>query len=269
MNGRPRLGAKLPGRGSLPVDLPTALPPALLAAALWAIFAWVVLDFGSLASILEPVAPGKRLFVERDPLPVLALRHLALSFGPSLASLAIAFPAGLASFGRRGVGELADRAASFGEAFPTVALMALLVPSLGYGPAPVAVALALYGVLPILRATVAGLGAVPAEVVEAARGMGMSEGQAMFRVRLPIALPSIIQGARVCLVVNVAAATVGAAVGAGGLGVPIVSGIRSFDPLLILKGSIPAALLALAVDASLRAAERLLPLAQARAAKAR
>jgi osmoprotectant transport system permease protein len=83
----------------------------------------------------------------------------------------------------------------------------------------------------------------------------MSESAIVARVRIPLALPLLVQGLRVSLVTNVAAATIGATVGAGGFGVPIVSGIRSFDALLILKGSIPVALLALFADALVRAFE--------------
>lgn len=247
---------------------PPAAGQAAIALGLWALFALAVFRFDILAALLEPIAPGKRLFVERDPLPTLALRHLALAFGPSLASLAVAFPLGMLAYRLPGLGDLADRAASFGETFPTVALIAILVPALGYGQAPVAAALALYGLLPILRGTVAGLRAVPAEALEAARGVGMSAAQSLARVSLPLAMPLVLQGLRVALVVNVAAATVGAAVGAGGLGVPIVSGIRSFDALLILKGSIPAALLALAVDSSIRGAEKALDRARPNPARA-
>ena len=225
--------------------------------ALALVLAWTVFRFEDLARILAPIAPGKRLFVERQSLPALAAQHLALCAATSLAAFAIAFPLGLlASRGSsRHLREALDGTAAFGETFPTAALIALLVPALGYGTAPVALALALYGILPILRNTLAGLGSTPPEVLDAARGMGMTEGQALLRIRLPLALPLVLQGLRVSLISNIAAATIGAAVGAGGLGVPIVSGIRSFDTLLILKGSIPVALLALTADAALRAIE--------------
>jgi len=228
--------------------------PAMVLAAL---FLWTVFRFESLATLLEPIAPGKRLFVERQGLPELALQHLALSLGTSLASLALAFPLGLAAArdGAEELRDLVDRAAAFGETFPTAALIALLVPALGYGSLSVAIALVLYGLLPILRNTISGIRGVGAEIIDAARGLGMSERAILARVRLPLALPLLVQGLRVSVVTNIAAATIGAAVGAGGFGVPIVSGIRSFDTLLILKGSIPVALLALLADSLLRAFE--------------
>lgn len=228
--------------------------PALLLALL---FAWTVFRFDDLAALLAPIASGKRLFVEREPLYQLALQHLVLTATTCTAAFAIAFPLGLLiSRGEaHALGEFADKAASFGETFPPVALMALLIPFSGYGFAPVAIALVAWSILPILRNTVAGLAGASAETIDAAWGCGMSETQVLTRIRLPLALPLVIQGLRVSLVTNIATATLGAVVGAGGFGVPIVSGIRSFDPLLILKGSIPVALLALFCDATLRAVE--------------
>jgi osmoprotectant transport system permease protein len=232
--------------------------PAVL---LGLVLAWILFRFEDLAALLAPIAAGKHLFAEREGLPTLALQHLALSAGTSLVSLALAFPLGsLASLeGAEDFRDLVDRTAAFGESFPSVALIALLVPVLGYGNAPVAIALALYGILPVLRNTITGLRGVSPEIVDAARGLGMSGGQVFRRVRLPLALPLVVEGFRVSVVTNIAAATIGAAVGAGGLGVPIVSGIRSFDAILILKGSLPVAVLALLADNLLRALEAGLP----------
>ncbi|MBN1519327.1 MAG: ABC transporter permease [Spirochaetales bacterium] len=229
-----------------------AVAPAALLAGL---FFFTVFRFDDIAALIEPLAPGKRLFVERESLPVLACQHAALAFGTSLAAFLVAFPLGLftAVAASGGLTGAIDKFAALGETFPTVALMALLVPALGYGTPPVALALGLYGILPVVRNTVAGIRSVSADSIDAARGLGMTDTQILLKVRLPLAAPLIIQGLRISLVVNIAAATVGAAVGAGGLGVPIVSGIRSFDTLLILKGSLPVALMALASDSALKA----------------
>jgi osmoprotectant transport system permease protein len=83
----------------------------------------------------------------------------------------------------------------------------------------------------------------------------MDERQILKRLRLPLAMPLVLQGLRISLLINISAATIGAAVGAGGLGIPIVSGLRSFDPVLILQGSLPVACLALFVDSALRRME--------------
>jgi osmoprotectant transport system permease protein len=220
------------------------------AIAFGALFLWSVFRFSDVELLLSPFVTGKGVFTERDPLPALALQHVLLSFGSALASFAIAFPLGLYASGptKARARDLIERAATFGETFPTAALIALLVPSLGYGYAPVALALVAYGALPILRNTLSGLDGASADAIDAARGLGMTDAQALLRVRLPGAAPLILEGVRVALVIDVAAATIGAAVGSGGFGVPIVSGLRSFDALLVLKGALPVAFLALAAD---------------------
>lgn len=232
----------------------SGLGPAFAFAAL---FGLCVFRFDLVEALIAPVAVRKTVFADRESLAVLALQHLALTAATSAASFAAAFPLALLAFraGSRHLRELFLKLAAFGESIPTPALIALLVPALGYGFPPVALALFLYGLLPVFRNTISGLEATPPEALEAARGCGMTERQTLFRVRLPHAAPLVIQGARVSLVVNTAAATVGAAVGAGGLGVPIVAGIRSFDTVLVLKGALPVALLALAIDAALRTLE--------------
>lgn len=179
--------------------------------------------------------------------------------GGALLAAAAAFPLGLLAAARGGaVALLAERAAGLAQTFPSVALLALLVPAVGYGALPALAAVALYCFFPVFRATLSGLAAAPPELVEAARGLGMDEGQILRRVRLPAALPLVLEGLRVALVLAVATATLGAVVGAGGLGVPVVSGLRSLDPILVLQGALPASLLALLADNLLRLAETLL-----------
>lgn len=219
------------------------------------LFCWSVFRFGDVETLLAPIAVRKSVFTERTALPTLALEHIVLAGTTS--GFAAAFATGLAlvlsTRGRKGrrYADLADRAASFGETFPSVALMAILVPSIGYGFPPVGVALFLYGLLPVFRNAFLGLNSTPAELIDAATGSGMTARDILFRVRLPLALPLMVEGLRVSLVVNISAATLGAAVGAGGFGVPIVSGIRSFDLILILKGALPVSLLALFADSCL------------------
>jgi osmoprotectant transport system permease protein len=225
--------------------------------ALAGLFALTVFRFADLEALMAPAAKRKGSVAERTGLPALALQHLAIVGATSGASFLLAFPLGLLASGARArpARELLLKAAAFGETIPTVALMALIVPSLGYGFLPVASALFLYGLLPVFRNTLAGLSSTPPELVDAGLGSGMTEGQVLLRVKLPHAAPLIVQGLRVSLIVNIAAATVGAAVGSGGFGVPIVSGLRAFDTVLILEGSLPVAFLALAADSALRAFE--------------
>jgi osmoprotectant transport system permease protein len=139
---------------------------------------------------------------------------------------------------------------------PSLALFALLVGPLGLGTAPAVAALALYSVLPVLRNTVVGLNEVPAEAVEAARGMGMTERQALWRVRLPLALPVVVGGVRVAAVTAVGMATVAALVAAGGLGDSIFAGLRSGDQAQVLAATAVIATLALVVDGTLALIER-------------
>jgi ABC-type proline/glycine betaine transport system permease subunit len=139
---------------------------------------------------------------------------------------------------------------------PSLALLALLVGPLGLGTAPAVAALALYSVLPVLRNTVVGLQEVPPDAVEAARGMGMTEAQALWRVRLPLALPVVVGGVRVAAVTAVGMASVAALVAAGGLGDSIFAGLRAGDETEVLAATTVIAALALAVDGTLALVER-------------
>jgi len=237
-------------------NLRRILPSLFLAAA----FLFCILRFDLIEALLAPVLRRKQIFTDRESLVDLALQHVLLVAATSGPAVIAAFMLALASARAQSsrVREVFLKLASIGETIPTVALIALLVPAFGYGFPPVAAALFLYGLLPVFRNTLTGIEGTPAHLVDAASGCGMTAMQSLLRVRLPYAAPLILQGIRVSLVVNIAAATIGAAVGAGGLGSPIVSGLRSFDSVLILKGSLPVALMALFVDSALRSLERVL-----------
>lgn len=231
--------------------------PALLLAVF---FLLCVLRFDLIEAILTPILRRKQIFTERESLAVLALQHILLVFATSVPAVITAFSLALESSLSRSslLRDFFLKIATLGETAPTVTLIALLVPIFGYGFLPVSIALFLYGLLPVFRSTITGLESTPLHLIDAAQGCGMTEKQTLLRIRLPFAAPMIIQGIRISLVVNIAAATIGATVGAGGLGTPIVSGIRSFDSILILKGSLPVALMALFVDSILRALESFL-----------
>jgi osmoprotectant transport system permease protein len=139
---------------------------------------------------------------------------------------------------------------------PSFALFGLFVGPLGLGAAPAVAALALYCLLPVLRNTVVGLSEVPEDVVEAARGVGMTPGQALVRVRLPLALPVMVAGLRVAAVTAVGIATIGAKVAAGGLGDSVFAGLRAGDRSQILAATAIIVVLALAFDGLLALAER-------------
>jgi osmoprotectant transport system permease protein len=124
----------------------------------------------------------------------------------------------------------------------------LAVPILGFGFQPTVLALTMYGVLPVLFNTIAGIRSLPTGVLESAAGMGMRPWQVLWRVELPLAAPVILAGVRVSVVVNVSTATLGAIAGAGGFGAPIVSGLANQDPAVTLQGAVLASLLALGLD---------------------
>jgi len=137
---------------------------------------------------------------------------------------------------------------SFGQTFPPVAVLALAVPMLGFGLLPTVVALFLYGLLPVVRNTIAGIRGVPQSLLEAAYGMGMSRLEALFRVELPLAARVILAGVRISVVINIGTAMIGAAIGAGGLGSPIIAGLVQDNIAFIIEGAVPAAILAILAD---------------------
>jgi osmoprotectant transport system permease protein len=131
-----------------------------------------------------------------------------------------------------------------------------MLPVLGIGVVPAVTALFLYSLFPMVRNTYTGVRDADPSAVASARALGMTELQLLGYVRLPLAAPVIMAGVRTAAVINVGTATLAAFIGAGGLGDPIVSGLALTDTRMILSGAIPAALLALAVDALLGLAER-------------
>lgn len=155
-------------------------------------------------------------------------------------------------------GRLAPGGAGVVQAVPSLALLAsaITVPGLGLSVRSAILALFLYAVLPILRNTHAGLRGVDAELVEAARAIGLTPGQILLHVRLPLATGTILAGVRTSTVVAVGIATLAAFIGAGGLGEPIVTGLSPNDRDLVLAGALPAALLALGADGLLGLVER-------------
>jgi len=142
------------------------------------------------------------------------------------------------------------------QTLPSLALFGLLIPVFGIGAWTAISALVLYALLPIVRNTYAGITGVDPAVREAGRGMGMTDGELLRLVELPLAAGVILAGVRVAVVVSVGVATIAAAIGAGGLGVYIFRGVATVDDTLILAGALPAALLALLADGLLALAER-------------
>jgi osmoprotectant transport system permease protein len=186
----------------------------------------------------------------------LAARHIELVAVSLLIAIVIALPLGL----------LLERAAAGAEAFirsvgvlqtlPGIALLAFMIPLFGIGVVPALVALVLYSLYPIVRNTYTGVRDADPAAVSAAHALGMTGGQILREVRLPLATPVIMAGVRTAAVIDVGTATLAAFIGAGGLGEPIVAGLALSDTRMILSGAIPAALLAIFVDAGLAIVER-------------
>jgi osmoprotectant transport system permease protein len=145
---------------------------------------------------------------------------------------------------------------NIGQTFPPVAVLAVAVPLVGFGEKPTLIALFAYGLLPIFENTIAGLRSSPPAVLEAASGMGMSAGERLRQVELPLAMPLILEGIRLSLVINVGTATIGSTVAAKGLGEVIIAGLLSSNTAFILQGGLVTGLMAVLLYDALVARER-------------
>ena len=184
--------------------------------------------------------------------------HLVLVASSVALALLIALPLGLAIQAHPRWRRLVLGLANAVQTIPSLAIFGLLltVPLLGgIGSTPAVVALTLYALLPLLRGLLTGLQQVPPGLKQAGQALGLSGGQVLRYVELPLALPSLMAGLRVAAVIAVGVATIGAAIGAGGLGVFIFRGIATVNNTLLLAGALPAAAIALAADACLGALE--------------
>ena len=208
---------------------------------LWATsMSWL---FPSLDRVIYDMAPFTELVVEHGVL-VLVSSGLATLLG---------LTTGIAvtrSWGRDFLPAV-SALASMGQTFPPVAVLAIAVPVVGFGFKPTIIALFLYGLLPIVRNTITGIDSVDSDVLEAASGMGMTPFQVLKSVEIPLAMPVILAGIRISTVINIGTATLGATIGAGGLGKPIIAGLISENPAFILEGAILVGLFAIIVDMTL------------------
>ncbi len=175
--------------------------------------------------------------------------HLLLVGVALLAAILVAVPLGIAAARVRGLEVTVLGTVSVLYTVPALALLVALIPLLGIGTAPALVALFLYALLPVVRNTHAGLAGVAPELRESADALGLPPLARLLRVDLPLAAPSVLAGIQTAAVLTVGTATLGALVGAGGYGQPILTGVRLADTGLILEGAVPAALMALAVQA--------------------
>jgi len=186
--------------------------------------------------------------------------HVVLVSASTAIAAAIGIPLGVIAARRPSLARPIVGVANLAQTIPSLALFGFLIPLPfigGIGTRTALVALTVYAVLPILRSTITGLQGVPPAVVECAVAMGLTPRQVLRQVEWPLALPSIVSGLRVAVVIGVGTATIASAIGAGGLGDYIFRGLAMVDATVILAGALPAALLALAADAALAAAGHL------------
>ena len=219
----------------------------------WSIAALVLLVFGM--SALRPLFAAafpdlQRPIFEQDSFVALTIAHLTLVALSSAASIVAGVAAGI--FITRQSGRefrpLVESTVAMGQTIPPVAVLAVAVPLIGFGETPALIALALYGLLPIVQGTVAGLESVPASAGEAAAGLGMSPQRILFRIELPLAMPVIIAGVRTSTIINVGTAALAATVGAKSLGTPIIVGLSGFNTAYIIQGAVVVGLLAIVID---------------------
>jgi osmoprotectant transport system permease protein len=191
--------------------------------------------------------------------------HLLLVIPSLVAAVVVAVPLGIVAARRPRLGRIVLAAAGILQTIPSLALLLFMIPAMmwlvgrGTGAPPAIAALFLYSLLPIVRNTHAGLTGIPASLRESAEALGLPPFAALWRVELPLAMPTILAGVRTAAVINVGTATLGGFIGAGGYGRPILRGIDKFDVPLMLEGAIPAALLALAIEGLFGLFERAVP----------
>ena len=221
-------------------------------------FARVAEDF--LAGTAASVRPSERVGLLAGTLDVVQRhgpRHLMLVVVSLAISILVGVPLGILAYSRRRIGVGVLGFAGVVQTIPSLALFCFFIPLLGIGPVPALAALSLYGLLPIVRNTYAGLVSIPAELREAAVAIGLSPTERLRRVELPLASRTILAGIKTSAVVAVGSATIAAFIGAGGFGEPISTGLSLNDVTTILEGAIPAAGLALLVEAAFLLVERL------------
>nr|WP_282611539.1 ABC transporter permease [Pantoea ananatis] len=191
-----------------------------------------------------------RPLYQQDSFWQLTLAHLFLVVTASLMAVVIGVGSGVLVTrpAGRAFRPLLETIAAAGQTIPPVAVLAIAVPVMGFGAWPAVVALLLYGLLPILQGTLAGLDSVPASSREIAVGVGMSGWQRLWQVELALAAPVIIAGIRNSVIINIGTAAIASTVGAKSLGSPIIIGLSGFNTAYVIQGALLVGLLAIVSD---------------------
>jgi osmoprotectant transport system permease protein len=219
----------------------------------WALAALVLGVFGMvhLKPLFAALFPDlDRPVYEQDTFLALVLAHVGIVAVSSVAAIVVGVGAGL--FVTRAAGRefrpMTETIVAIGQTLPPVAVLAVAAPLIGFGTTPAWIALALYGLLPIVQATIAGIESVPSAAHDAAVGLGMSPMQLLLRVEAPLALPVIVGGIRSSVIINIGTAAIASTVGAKTLGSPIIIGLSGFNTAYVIQGALLVGLLAVATD---------------------
>ena len=219
---------------------------------------WVAALLAALVMFLPHSAPLfsflfpqlERPVYTQEPFAWLLWQHLLLVGASSLFSVVVGSAIGV--WVTRPAGHafrpLVESVLAMSQAFPPVAVLALAVPVVGFGELPALLALALYGLLPVVQGSVSGLQGVPAAQRQAAWSLGLTPRQCLRYVDLPLALPVWLSGVRTSVIINIGTAAIASTVGAKTLGSPIIVGLSGFNTAYVLQGAMLVALLAVAVD---------------------
>jgi osmoprotectant transport system permease protein len=211
--------------------------------------------------VFQPFAPENGpIIYERASLLSLSLSHLGLVALASIAATLVAVSLAILVTRPSGAAflPLSRTITNMGQTFPPVAVLALAVPALGFGTGPTLVALFLYGLLPIFENAITGFSTLPPATMEAARGLGLSRWQRLIRVEIPLALPVILTGVRLSVVIALGTATIGSTVAAKTLGEVIIAGLLTNNTAYVLQGGLIVGLFAVLIYDALVQLEALL-----------
>lgn len=190
----------------------------------------------------------------------LTIEHLKITAMSISLAILIGVPVGILITRKRKIANVVLGVANVFQTLPSLALFGLIIPFLGIGYKPSVFVLFLYALLPIIKNTYLGITSVDPAIIDAGKGMGMTDYQILRMVEIPMSLPVIMGGIRISTVINIGTATLAALIGAGGLGDLLFKGISLNNSNMILAGAIPTALLAIFVDTALGWVEkRLVP----------
>jgi len=219
----------------------------------WVVLLLVGLVFGmtSLGGFFHWLFPAlDRPVYQQETFASLVQAHLILVGISSFIAVVIGVTAGVAVTRHAGkeFRSLVETIVAMGQTFPPVAVLAVAVPVMGFSEKPAIIALVLYGLLPILQGTIAGIESVSSSAREIAQGVGMSRWQILRKVEIPLAAPVIISGIRTSVIINIGTAAIASTVGTQSLGSPIIIGLSGFNTAYVLQGAAVVALLAIIVD---------------------